>query len=107
VNSYIFTELYCHGAATWEEAKRVLLDSRAILTRAQLERAVRRDGFYTNTIAPLPNSMDTVFRIDPPVDLANVCANAAPVSFWSGIRLMRTWTAMRSLFTIAHKNWSA
>jgi hypothetical protein len=68
---------------TWEEAMRVLVDSRVILTRAQLDRAVRRDGFYTNTIAPLLNSMVTVLRIDPPVDLANVCANAAPVPFWS------------------------
>jgi hypothetical protein len=85
---------------TREEAKRVLLESRVILTRVQLNRAVRRDGFYTNTVAPLLNSMGTGLRIDPPVDLANVCANAAPVSFWSGVRLMRTWTAMRSLFTI-------
>jgi hypothetical protein len=92
---------------TWEEAKRVLLDSRAILTRAQLDRAVRGDGFYTNTIAPLLNSIGTVLRIDPLVELAIVCANAAPVSFRSGVRLMRTWTAMRSLFTIALENWSA
>jgi hypothetical protein len=68
---------------TWEEAMRVLVDSRAILTRAQLDRAVRRDGFYTNTIAPLLNIMVTVLHIHPPVGLANVCANAAPVPFWS------------------------
>jgi hypothetical protein len=68
---------------TWEEAKRGFLGSRAILTRAQLDRAVRGDGFYTNTIAPLLNSIGTVLCIDRPVDLAIVCANAAPVSFWS------------------------
>jgi hypothetical protein len=92
---------------TWKEAKRLLLDSRATLTRAQLDRAVRGDGFYTNTIALFLNIIGTVLRIDPLVDLAIVCANAAPVSFWSGVRLMRTWTAMRSLFTVAHENWSA
>jgi hypothetical protein len=92
---------------TWEEAKRVSLDSRAILTRAQLDRAVRGDGFHTNKFAHLLKSIGKVLRIDPPVDLAIVCANAAPVSFWGGARLMRTWSAIRSLFTIAHENWSA
>jgi hypothetical protein len=67
--------------ATWEEAKRkrAFLDSQAILTRAHLDRAVRRDGFYTKAIAPLLNSMGTVLRFDPPGDLANVCAREAPV----------------------------
>jgi hypothetical protein len=68
---------------TWEEAKRGFLDSRAILTRAQVDQAVRGDDIYTNLIAPLLNSIGTVFCIDPQVDLAIVCANAAPVSFWS------------------------
>jgi hypothetical protein len=44
----------------WEDSKRFLLHSLAILTRAQLDRAVGRDGFYTNTIAPLLNSMSSV-----------------------------------------------
>jgi hypothetical protein len=106
VNNY-FLSNFIAMRRTWEEAKRGFLDSRAILTRAQLDRAVCRDGFYTNTIAPLLNSIDTVLCIDPPVDLAIVCANAAPFSFWSVVRLMRTWTAMRSLCTIAYENWSA
>jgi hypothetical protein len=90
-----------------EGAKQALLDSQLNLTRAQLDRSERRDDFWSHTIAPLFNSPDTAISFNPPIDLPEVNANAAPLGIRGGSRLMRAWSGTRSLFTVAYTNWSA